>query len=88
MQDVCVTVAQQFTRLQITVEEARKRVEELMDREHKKALRQVAGIQAHLEQRRAELMKTLTRMNKLSKSRSDVDFLQVKLMENTLNSKF
>ncbi|KAM4531341.1 tripartite motif-containing protein 16-like protein isoform 2-T2 [Odontesthes bonariensis] len=76
VQEVCDTVAQQFTRLQITVEEARKRVEELLDREHKKALRQVAGIQAHLEQRRAELMKTLTQMNKLSKSRSDVDFLQ------------
>ncbi|KAM9745527.1 tripartite motif-containing protein 16-like isoform 1-T1 [Menidia menidia] len=76
VQDGCASIAQQFTRLQITVEEARKKVEELLDGEHKKTLRQVEGIKAHLEQRREELIKTLTQINTLSKSRSEVDFLQ------------
>ncbi|XP_061568182.1 E3 ubiquitin-protein ligase TRIM16-like isoform X2 [Cololabis saira] len=76
VQEVCVVVEQQFTRLQTTVEEVRKRVEDELEGEQKQALRQAEGIQAHLEQRRAEFMKILAQMNTLSKSKSDVDFLQ------------
>ncbi|XP_027898474.1 tripartite motif-containing protein 16-like isoform X1 [Xiphophorus couchianus] len=75
-QEVCVTVEQQFNRLQKTVEEARKRVEALLEGEQKQALRQGESIQAHLEQKRVKLMKTADKMKKLSKSKSDVDFLK------------
>ncbi|KAM4534607.1 tripartite motif-containing protein 16-like isoform 1-T1 [Fundulus diaphanus] len=76
VQEVCVVVEQQFTRLQNTVKEARTRVETLLEGEQKRALRQAEGIQAHLEQRRVELMKTAAKINKLSKIKSDVDFLK------------
>ncbi|XP_023120063.1 tripartite motif-containing protein 16-like [Amphiprion ocellaris] len=76
VQEVCFIVEQQFSRLQTTVEEARKGVVEVLEGEQKKALKQAEGIKAHLEQRRAQLMKTLAQMNKLSKKKSDVDFLQ------------
>ncbi|XP_010736894.3 tripartite motif-containing protein 16 [Larimichthys crocea] len=76
VQEVCVIVEQQFARLHTTVEEARKGAVEVLEAEQRQALRQAEGIQAHLEQRRAELMKTLARMNKLSRSKCDVDFLQ------------
>ncbi|XP_070779277.1 tripartite motif-containing protein 16-like [Enoplosus armatus] len=76
VQEVCAVVEQQFTRLQTTVEEARKGAAEVLQGEQRRALRQAESIQAHLEQRRAELMKTLAQMNKLSRSKSDVDFLQ------------
>ncbi|KAK5856232.1 hypothetical protein PBY51_007841 [Eleginops maclovinus] len=76
VQEVCVIVEQQFSRLQTTVEEARKGVKEVLEGEQSQALRQAEGIQAHLEQKRTELQKTLAQMNKLSRSKSDVDFLQ------------
>ncbi|XP_054463720.1 tripartite motif-containing protein 16-like isoform X2 [Anoplopoma fimbria] len=76
VQEVCVSVEQQFARLQTTVEEARKGVVDVLEGEQRKALRQAEGIQAHLEQRKTELMKTVSQMNKLSRSKSDVDFLQ------------
>ncbi|XP_076608649.1 tripartite motif-containing protein 16-like isoform X2 [Chaetodon auriga] len=76
VQEVCVIVEQQFARLQTAVEEARKGAVEVLEGERRQALRQAEGIQAHLEQRRTELMKTSAQMNKLSKSNSDVDFLQ------------
>lgn len=76
MQEVCVLVDHQFARLQSTVEEARKGAVEVLEGEKRQALRQSESIQAHLEQRRTELMKTLAQMDKLSRSKSDVDFLQ------------
>ncbi|XP_070704744.1 E3 ubiquitin-protein ligase TRIM16-like [Pempheris klunzingeri] len=76
VQEVCVIVEQQFARLQATVEEARKGAAEVLEEEQKQALTQAEGIQAHLEQRRTELMKTLAQMNKLFRSKSDVNFLQ------------
>ncbi|XP_051243890.1 tripartite motif-containing protein 16-like isoform X1 [Dicentrarchus labrax] len=76
VQEVCVIIEQQFARLQTAVEEARKGAAEVLEGEQRQALKQAEGIQAHLEQRRTELMKTLAHMNKLSRSKSDVDFLQ------------
>lgn len=81
MQEVCVIVEQQFARLQTTVEEAKKGAAEVLGGERRQALKQAEGIQAHLEQRRTELLKTLAQMNKLSRSKSDVDFLQVQNIE-------
>ena len=66
--------------MQSTVEEARKGVMEVLEGEKKQALRQANGIQAHLEQRRTELMKKLARMNKMSRNKSDVNYLQVQNM--------
>ncbi|XP_044187588.1 E3 ubiquitin-protein ligase TRIM16-like [Thunnus albacares] len=76
VQEVCVIVEQQFARLQTTVEEAKKGALEVLEGEQRQALRQAEGIQAHLEQKRTELTKTLAQMNKLSRSKSDVNFLQ------------
>ena len=77
VQEVFVIVEQQFARLQNTVEEAQKGVLDVLEGEQRKALRQAEGIQAHLEQRKTELMKTVAQMNKLPRGKSDVDFLQV-----------
>lgn len=77
--EVCVVIEQQFARLQTAVEETRKRALEVLEGEQRKALMQAEGIQAHLEQRKAELGKTLTLMNRLSRDKNDVDFLQVKI---------
>ncbi len=68
---------QQFARLQTAVEEARKGAVAVLEGQQRQALKQAEGIQAHLEQRRTELMKTSAQMNKLSRNKSDVDFLQV-----------
>lgn len=76
MQEVCTIVEEQFARLQTTVEEARRGAVEVLEEERRRALKQADSIQAHLEQRRTELAKTLAQMNKLSTSKSDVDFLQ------------
>ncbi|XP_029294609.1 tripartite motif-containing protein 16-like [Cottoperca gobio] len=76
VQEVCVLVEQQFARLQTTVEEARKGAVEVLEGEQTQALRQAEGIQTHLEQRRTAMRKTLAQMNKLSRSKSDIDFLQ------------
>ncbi len=77
VQEVCVIVEQQFARLQTAVEEARKGAAEVLKGEQRQALRQAEGIQGHLEQRKTELMKTLAQVHKLSRSKSDIDFLQV-----------
>ncbi|KAM7371927.1 hypothetical protein PAMP_009127 [Pampus punctatissimus] len=76
VQEVCVIIEQQFARLQTTVEKAEKEALEVLEGEQRQALRQAEGIQAHLEQRRTELTKTLAQINKLSRSKSDVNFLQ------------
>lgn len=71
-------VEQQFARLQTTIEEARKGAAEVLEGEKRQALVQAESIQTHLEQRRTEMIKTLAQMNKLSRIKSDVDFLQVR----------
>ncbi|CAB1451308.1 unnamed protein product [Pleuronectes platessa] len=76
VQEVCEFVEQQFASVQAAVKEARREVLEVLEEEQRRALRQADGIQAHLEQKRTELMKTLAQMNKMSRIKSDVDFLQ------------
>ena len=59
------------------MEEAQKLALEVLDREQKQAMRQSESIQAHVEQRKAEITKILAHTNKLLKTKSDLDFLQV-----------
>ncbi|XP_071389899.1 tripartite motif-containing protein 16-like protein [Centroberyx affinis] len=73
---VGVVIEEQFARLQTAVEEARRGAVEVLQGEQRQALKQAEGIQAHLEQRRAELTKTLAQMDRLSRNKTDVDFLR------------
>lgn len=77
VEEVCVTVEQQFTRLQTAMEAAKKGVVEVLEGEQRQALRQAEGIQAHLEQRITELAKAQAQMNKLCRNKSNINFLQV-----------
>lgn len=77
VQDACGVVERQFGLLRAAIKEAKKKELEALEEEKRAALRQAESIQAHLEQRRAELSRTLSEMNKLAKRESDVDFLQV-----------
>lgn len=79
-----MVVEQQFALLRTAVKEARKQEVEVLEGEKRAALRQAESIQAHVEQRRAELSRTLTEMIKLSRRESDVDFLQVQLRSDPL----
>ncbi|CAG00228.1 unnamed protein product [Tetraodon nigroviridis] len=77
VQEAYVVVEQQFALLRAAIKEARKQEVEALEGEKRAALRQAESIQAHVEQRRAELSRILTEMNKLSgRELSDVDFVQ------------
>ncbi|KAK9530860.1 hypothetical protein VZT92_012336 [Zoarces viviparus] len=69
-------IESQFEELQAVVERAKREVTEILEGEEKQALRQAEGIRVHLEQRCTELKKTQGQMEKLSKNKNDVDFLQ------------
>lgn len=77
VQQVSAVVEEQFARLRKTVEEARHKAAEVLERDRRQALSQADSIQSHLEQKRAELLKILTQISKVTRSKSDVDFLQV-----------
>lgn len=77
VQEVCAAVEEQFARLQKAVEEARQGAAEVLQGERRQALSRAESIQTHLEQRRAELLKILSQMSKVTRSKCDVDFLQV-----------
>lgn len=70
-------VEEQFARLQKTVEEARQGAAEVLEGERREALSQAESIQTHLEQKSAELLKILSQISKVTRSKSDVGFLQV-----------
>lgn len=69
----------QFEQLQAVVEKVKREVTAILEAEEKQALRQADGIRVHLEQRCAELKKTQAQVEKLSRNKNDVDFLQVTL---------
>lgn len=75
--DVRAVIESQFEELQAVVERAKKEVTEILEGEYKQAVKQVEGIRVHLEQRCTELKKNQTQIEKLSKNKNDVDFLQV-----------
>lgn len=78
MTEVRAEIESQFEELQAVVERAKREVTEILEGEEKQALRQAEGIRVHLEQRCSELKKTQGQMEKLSKHKNDVDFLQVR----------
>lgn len=70
-------IQSQFDELLAAVERVKREVMEILEGEEKQALKQAEGIRVHLEQRCTELKKTQAQVEKLSKNKNDVDFLQV-----------
>ena len=79
MTEVREVIESQFAELQAAVERTKREVTEILETEEKQAVKQAEGIRAHLEQRCTELKKIQAQMEKLSKNKNDVDFLQVSL---------
>ncbi|XP_076154186.1 tripartite motif-containing protein 16 [Alosa pseudoharengus] len=76
VKDVRSVIEEQFSALQAAVERAQREVTEMVEGEERQALRQVEGIRVHLEQRCTDLKKTQTQVEKISRNKNDVDFLQ------------
>ncbi|XP_078134980.1 tripartite motif-containing protein 16 [Sander vitreus] len=74
--EVRAVMESQFEELRAVMERAKREVTEILEGEEKQALKQAEGIRVHLEQRCTELKKTQAQMEKLSKNKNDVDFLQ------------
>ncbi|XP_024865418.1 tripartite motif-containing protein 16 [Kryptolebias marmoratus] len=74
--EVRAVIETQFQELQVVLERAKKEVTEILEGEEQQALKQAEGIRVHLEQRCTELKKTQAQMEKLSRNKNDVDFLQ------------
>lgn len=81
VKDVRAVIESQFEELQAVVEKAKKEVTEILEGEEKQALQQAEGIRVHLEQRCTDLKKTQVQMEKISKNKNDVDFLQVRIQD-------
>lgn len=75
--EVREVIKSQFDELLAAVERVKREVMEILEGEEKQALKQAEGIRVHLEQRCTELKKTQAQVEKLSKNKNDVDFLQV-----------
>lgn len=86
MTEVREVIESQFQELQAMVERAKREVTEILEAEEKQALKQAEGIRVHLEQRCTELKKTQAQVEKLSKNKNDVDFLQVSSRMSTFSS--
>lgn len=71
-------IEEQFNILLAAVEQAKKEVSEILEVEERQALRQAEGIRVHLEQRCTELKKTQSQVEKITKNKNDIDFLQVR----------
>ncbi|XP_017579379.1 tripartite motif-containing protein 16 [Pygocentrus nattereri] len=76
VQDVCAVLQQQFSTLQAAVEQVRAELYEALEAEQQHAVAQAHGVRQHLEQRCTELKKTHTHLEKITKNKNDVDFLQ------------
>ncbi|XP_061561282.1 tripartite motif-containing protein 16 [Phycodurus eques] len=74
--EVRAVIRAQFEQLRAAVEKAEREVGDVLEGEEKQALGQAEGIRAHLEQRCAELKRTQARVDKISRHKNDVDFLQ------------
>lgn len=73
-------IDQQFSILQSVIEDARKKAFDLLEVEHKQAVSQAESIHSHLNQKMLELKKTMGQMERFSKNKNPVDFLQVRLV--------
>lgn len=79
-------IESQFNELLAAVERVKREVMEILEGEEKQALKQAEGIRVHLEHRCLELKKTQAQVEKLSKNKNDVDFLQVRDIKHLLGS--
>ncbi|KAM9457750.1 tripartite motif-containing protein 16-like protein [Clarias gariepinus] len=69
-------IEQQFLILQSALDDARKKASDLLEGEHKQALSQAESINSHLKQKTLELKKTMGQVERFSKNKNHVDFLQ------------
>uniref|UniRef100_A0A673FQ52 Tripartite motif-containing protein 16-like protein n=1 Tax=Sinocyclocheilus rhinocerous TaxID=307959 RepID=A0A673FQ52_9TELE len=76
VKEVRGVIEEQFNILMAAVEQAKKEVSEILEVEERQALRQAEGIRVHLEQRCTELKKTQSQVEKITKNKNDIDFLQ------------
>ncbi|KTF75098.1 hypothetical protein cypCar_00044169 [Cyprinus carpio] len=76
VKEVRGVIEEQFNILMAAVEQANKEVSEILEVEERQALRQAEGIRVHLEQRCTELKKTQSQVEKITKNKNDIDFLQ------------
>ncbi|XP_067226073.1 tripartite motif-containing protein 16 [Chanodichthys erythropterus] len=76
VKEVRGVIEEQFDMLLSAVEQVKKEVSEILEAEERQALRQAEGIRVHLEQRCTELKKTQSRVEKITKNKHDIDFLQ------------
>ncbi|KAB5555899.1 hypothetical protein PHYPO_G00039410 [Pangasianodon hypophthalmus] len=74
--EVRAVLQQQVSILQAGVEEVRAELTKVLEAEQKHTLGQVGGARLCVEQRCVELKRAHTHLDKLSKSKNDVDFLQ------------
>ncbi|KAK2820112.1 hypothetical protein Q5P01_023071 [Channa striata] len=74
--EVQAVIESRFEELQAVVEKAKREVTEILEGEHKQAVKQAEGIRVHLEQKCTELKKNQAQIEKLSRNKNDVDFLQ------------
>lgn len=79
-------IEKQFEDLQAVVDKAKKQVTEMLEGEEKQALQKAEGIRVHLEQRCADLKKTQLLIEKISKNKNDVDFLQVQIQDSSVTT--
>ncbi|GAA6091804.1 tripartite motif-containing protein 16-like protein [Tachysurus ichikawai] len=73
---VQVEIEKQFSILQSAIDDAQKKALDLLDGEHKQALSQAESIHSHLKQKMLELKKTTAQVERFSKNKNHVDFLQ------------
>ncbi|XP_073684061.1 tripartite motif-containing protein 16-like [Garra rufa] len=78
VKEVREVIEEQFNILLAAVEQAKREVSEILEVEERQALKQAEGIRVHLEQRCTELKKTQSQVEKITKNKNDIDFLQVR----------
>ncbi|XP_036409215.1 tripartite motif-containing protein 16-like protein [Megalops cyprinoides] len=76
VQEVHGLLEQRFSELQAAVERAQREAVELLEGQERRAVRQAEGVQAHLQQRCAEMKSRLLSAEKLRRNKNDIDFLQ------------
>ncbi|KAJ0060720.1 hypothetical protein NL108_017756 [Boleophthalmus pectinirostris] len=74
--EVRAVVDAQFERLSATLEKTKRSLMELLEAEEKQAVKQADGIRVHLENRLSDLRKTQAQVQKISRNKSHLDFLQ------------
>uniref|UniRef100_A0A3B3ZZU3 B30.2/SPRY domain-containing protein n=1 Tax=Periophthalmus magnuspinnatus TaxID=409849 RepID=A0A3B3ZZU3_9GOBI len=74
--EVRAVVDAQFERLSAALEKTKRSLMELLETEEKQAVKQADGIRVHLENRLSDLRKTQAQVQKISRNKNNLDFLQ------------